>query len=64
LGRRQIEKGYKFIIADANWILKKDKKKIKDKALLFSTYLLISDHVCEGFIEQNIFATKTPRHKV
>jgi hypothetical protein len=25
---------------------------------------LRSRHVCEGFIKQNIFATKTPRHEV
>jgi hypothetical protein len=29
------------------------------KIAQFSTYLLKSPHVCEGFIEQNIFATKT-----
>jgi len=31
---------------------------------VLSVYLLKSHHVYEGFIEQNIFATKTPRHEV
>ena len=30
----------------------------------FSAYLLKLNHVCAGFIKQNIFATKSPRHEV
>jgi len=32
--------------------------------IFIGTYLLNSDHVCEGFIIQNIFATKTLRQAV
>ncbi|MGV7223117.1 MAG: hypothetical protein ACQ9MH_16500 [Nitrospinales bacterium] len=30
----------------------------------FSTYPSKTHHTCEGFIPQNFFATKTPRHEV
>jgi hypothetical protein len=34
------------------------------RSVRVSIYLLKSHHVYEGFINQNIFATKTPRHEV